>query len=365
MDNYCIVSFCNIYLTPYAKLYIENLQANGNAVTLLYWDRDAVNGDNDNFPNCKKVSYQKRINGSSGQIDKLFGYIGATDFFRKHLETNQYSGLIMLQTHVAVACESILRKKYSNRYIVDIRDYSLEKLRGYYYLEKRVIDKSFATVISSPAYSKFLPKHDYYLCHNYSPYNIDLIKEVREESRTNCDPIKICFIGSVRFYETDKQLITLFANDERFKICYYGLGSEVLQDFCNENKITNVDFYGSFQPEMTPQFYKKTNIINNVYGNHNPYLDYALSNKLYYAAQFQIPILVCKDTYMQDVVSKYNLGFVLDLKSEDATNELYRWFNQLNRLALADGAEEFLNDVNNDMNSFYELLHQFANDGDD
>ena len=49
MKRYCLVSFCNIYLLPYARKYIDAILASGAECDLIYWDRDAVNGENDIF----------------------------------------------------------------------------------------------------------------------------------------------------------------------------------------------------------------------------------------------------------------------------------------------------------------------------
>ena len=57
--RYCLVSFCNIYLLPYAKIYIDAINSAGAECDLLFWDRDAVNGENDKFDNCNKLYYQK------------------------------------------------------------------------------------------------------------------------------------------------------------------------------------------------------------------------------------------------------------------------------------------------------------------
>lgn len=44
MKRYCVISFCNMYVLPYAKLYIDSIIASGAKCDLIYWDRDAENG---------------------------------------------------------------------------------------------------------------------------------------------------------------------------------------------------------------------------------------------------------------------------------------------------------------------------------
>ena len=148
MKRYCLISFCNMYVLPYAKLYINAILASGAECDLIYWDRDAVNGDNDRFDGCKKICYQRKMTPKSSAIEKLVGYIESRNFIVKELKTNNYDGIVFLQTHAAVACKGILKKKYRGKYIVDVRDFTLENYNIYRKLEKKVITDSYATVIS-------------------------------------------------------------------------------------------------------------------------------------------------------------------------------------------------------------------------
>ena len=180
MKKYCIVSFCNIYILPYAKTYIDAIVKNGAKCVLLFWDRDAVDGKNDNYPNCIKRCYSYAFNKESNRIDKLKGYLGAARLFQRELIKNDYDGIVFLQTHAAVACNSVIRRKYHKKYIVDIRDWTLENYAIYRRIEKICIKGSYSTVISSPAYSKFLPMGNYTIAHNYSPFDEDVIRSLRE-----------------------------------------------------------------------------------------------------------------------------------------------------------------------------------------
>ncbi|MDA8227763.1 MAG: hypothetical protein M0T74_08730 [Desulfitobacterium hafniense] len=361
MKLFCIIGFCNMYVLPYAKTYIKAIQDSGAECTLLFWDRDEVDGGNDNFPGCRKLCYQRKKTPESSAKDKVLGYLGASKYFRKVIKEENFDGLIFLQTHAAIACQSVLNKQYQGRYIVDIRDWTLENYGIYRNLEKKAIDSSFATVISSPAYSKFLPEHDYVVAHNYTPFPEDQVKAIREQLlRDKPEPIGISFVGTIRFIDMDKKILKLFANDERFSINYFGTGSDILETFCKEQGINNTQFYGSFSPDMTTSFYEKTDIINNLYGNHNKFLDYALSNKLYHAGQFHMPILVCPDTYMEEISKEYGMGFVFDVDDAKNPDKLYEWYSGLDRDKLAEGCDRFIEKVKQDNEKFYALIKDFV-----
>lgn len=157
----------------------------------------------------------------------------------------------------------------------------------------------------------------------------------------------------------DKKLLRLFANDMRFKLNYFGAGSEVLSDFCAKEGINNTEFYGSFTPEMTAYFYQNTDLINNLYGNHNPFLDYALSNKLYHSGQLYIPILVCPDTYMERIAIHYNMGFVFDVDKPDMKEMLYEWYHSFDRENFVKGCDEFIASVKKENVGFDKTIERF------
>ena len=226
-------------------------------------------------------------------------------------------------------------------------------------IEKDVIYNSYATVISSPAYKKFLPEYGYVISHNYTCFSEDDIKSIREANRENDKPIEISFVGTIRFVDMNKKMLKLFANDNRFKLSFFGTGSEILEDFCNKEKISNVNFHGRFESKKTLSFYRNTDMINNLYGNNNRFLDYALSNKLYHAAQLHMPILVCPGTYMEEISSKYNMGFVFDINNPNEPDRLFSWFSNLDRKNLAEGCEEFISLVQEENRDFEKVIEQF------
>ncbi len=362
MNNICIVSFCNLYYLPYASLYIDKVMGAGAKCTLLLWDRDAVDGENDKCPDgCDKVVFQYKEMKNTPGIEKVWGYVKATRFFRKVLRERDFSGVIFLQTQCAVACGCVLQEKYKGKFILDIRDYFYDDVAFYRRQEKKLIDISYANVISSPAYRKFLPEGKYYISHNYSPFEEKALASFLASKRIIKEGgvINISYVGTVRFLNMDKKILRLFANDKRFSINYYGRGSEVLEKYCKDNNIQNVRFYGSFSPSQVMDFYKETDLINNLYGNHTNELDYALSNKIYHAGQLHIPILVCPETYMQDVSQRYKMGFVFDVDEESAVERLYQWYTTFDRSSFDEGCNRFIDDVKRENVEFDEVCMHF------
>lgn len=116
----------------------------------------------------------------------------------------------------------------------------------------------------------------------------------------------------IRYQDQNKKIIDLFNNDDRFQNNFIGKNAFELKDYITERHIKNVRLVDQFPTEKTLDYYAVTDAILNVYGNHTPLLDYALSNKLYFATALAIPILISKDTFMEKVSLENDFGFVVD-----------------------------------------------------
>ena len=76
------------------------------------------------------------------------------------------------------------RKKYKGKYIVDIRDFTLENIPFYRKAEQTVVKNSYSTVISSRGYKEFLPDYDYKVVHNYTEVDSAILKRISNRDRT-------------------------------------------------------------------------------------------------------------------------------------------------------------------------------------
>ena len=146
--------------------------------------------------------------------------------------------------------------------------------------------------------------------------------------KTECDKIRISYIGNLSYWDSCREMVNVFANDDRYIMNFVGPNYEVIEEYCKANNILNVTFHGRFQREETVSFYNNTDIIYNIYGNDIINVRTALSNKLYYAMRFKLPILVSANTYMEKIAKKYNIGISFENRREFA-DKLYKWYNNL------------------------------------
>ena len=255
-----------------------------------------------------------------------------------------------MPTQTAILLYDYLVLHMRGKYLLAIQDYTAEYKFLFKHLMAYLIKKACVTTITSPAFREFLPKCEYVIDHNYEPFDKKIIDEYRSQKRVLdlTKPIVISCVGGVRFYDSFSRLIHVFANDRRFILRFDGIGAEKLLPIANELNAKNVILNGYFNRNETAKLNAMGDIANNYFGNNSPFLDYALSNRLYNAAQLGMPIIVCKNTYTETIAKKYGFGFSLDLSDTDCRDKLYDWYVQLNIDDLYAGCDTFIEQVKQD-----------------
>lgn len=341
----CFVSMDNLNRVPYIATYVSWIES---PFDVIYWDRSGVN---DTVGELNAFRYLHSVNASAdggSKLQKLLGYIGFRSYARRILKHADYKLVFALTGNCAVLISDVLMSRFRGRYVIDIRDYWHEDFKLYHNREQKCIESSAAAVISSPAYKSFLREHDFLIMHNDQLLDERTIRKYRMKDKAS-NPFIISCIGAMKNPEYDKRVIDYFANDCRFKLRFVGRGYELLGDYCIDKGITNVDTTGAFPMDKTLEQYEGTDAILNMYGNHSPYWDYALSNKLYFAARLGLPILVCPDTAMSEYSRKYAFGYEIDFHNTQAKEKLLAAYESSVVSRRHAGCDEFLSLVDSDM----------------
>lgn len=309
----CFVNLDSLNVTPYFEQYRRCLSTKYD---IIYWDRGGHDVSVDAL-NVYRFFHKVDKPGFQGLIQLAIGYLGFRLYATRILNRNNYKRVVALTGNTATLLSKSLRNKYSHRYIIDIRDYFLEDFAPYRMVEERTIEQSGLAFISSPAYTAFLGKHKFLIMHNVQTINDKEAALVQNKKRPS-NPLIIASIGTAKNLELDKKVISFFANDPRFLLRFIGRGYERLAEHCSRQGITNVELIGDFESSETLKYYADIDVILSMYGNEKTHFKYQLTNKLYYAMQLNLPIIVSPGTYMASVVSKYHLGFALDLNERES-----------------------------------------------
>ncbi|MBU5363898.1 hypothetical protein KQI33_00735 [Enterococcus devriesei] len=345
-----IVSISNIKHMTLISLYTDILKKNKIDYDFIYVDKYNISEKND-ADNIFK--YVISIKKNSSSLKKAIKYAGFIRFAKKIIRDNNYDLLIVWGSGTGYILSRFLVNRWKEKYIYNIRDYGYENKKIISILQNKIVKNSLFTTISSKKFLDFLPSSSKYIFVN--SINPKLTEELlsSNSSKITSKAIRICFIGYVRFIENDKKLLLALKNDSRFIVQYFGAKSDILKKFAEENGIKNTEFIDSFDSSQTSELLMKADVINNLYGNDDTALDTAISIKYYYSILLNLPILVWKNTYMEEITKDFPGVFVFDGNYNGLNDRLYTWYSQINKKRMIERNSKLVKDFRKE-NTFFE-----------
>ena len=356
MKKIAILSAVNVKHMSLISLYTDILKRYDVQVDLIYMDKY---GEDEEFLCDNKYRYEKVIDRNWNPVKKTVCYFSFIPYAKKILNRNKYDFVIVWNDVAIFMFADYLRKHYKGKYCVNIRDnmkYDKKIFQKRY--EKCFLSSAFNT-ISSKGYLQFLPKRPEYL--EIHSLNLSVLEgmQIHKKMRSDNEPIRIGFIGYVRFFERNKRLLEIFKNDARFELHYYGKGSEELENYAINHGINNTLFYGGFPVSETSRFLERIDVINNLYGNETLNLRTAISIKFFHALYSRIPILVCPNTYVGSLAKELGYGFEVgdDDINISLPDNIYEWYRGLDYSMLDANASAYLKQATYD-NAKLEVLFE-------
>lgn len=347
-----LVLSSSINNSPYVRNYTNILEQRGLAYDIICWNKDG-NADVNNF------TYSKYSPLQQNPFSKIIDYFGYTKYVVSVLKSNKYDKIIVFTIILGVFLNSYLKKKFSNNYIIDIRDYTFFMK----FLKKNVrqlISNSFSTVISSQGFSTWLRdyKKNFFISHNF---NFDGKRNEKDEKIFGNEKLTILTIGSLRDYDANINLINAFKNSNNVDLHYVGDGIayKPLKNYCVENKVLNVIFFGRYQKEDELKYLKSVSLMN-IFLEEDLNSRTLLSNRFYLALNNFIPILVNNNSFQGELVEKYKLGVVIK-NPKQLDIEVSDYIKNFNEDEFKNGCREFFKDIQKDEAAFREMLMNYLN----
>ena len=135
-------------------------------------------------------------------------------------------------------------------------------------------------------------------------------------------PLRIAFIGLLRYRDISKVLIDAVRNDSRFQLYFHGDGhaKEYLEQ-CAAGA-SNIFFTGRYAYEDVARLYQQTDVVWAAYPNKDFNVVYAISNKFHESLSFGIPTVYADKTCLGDFVVENHIGMAVDPYSIDAVKQL-------------------------------------------
>lgn len=335
MMKVLIIVGSSLRYCPYANFYIDILNENGIDFDVAFPNRANLN-DHYSFSTIEYNWNDKR--------NKCLELLNYRKFILNVIKKESYDCVITMTTVISILFYRAL-KKMKIDYIVDIRDYTYEKYKLFYYFEKKAIKGAKRCFISSPGFRKFLPQDNYIDLFN-APNELSVTK--RKFNKNGGDkPISISYIGTIAYPEQCEYLMRLVEKDKRFIFNLYGndLNGDRISSFIRDNNLKRSRCFGGYKPIEKPEIIDKSDILFNAYGNNSELLLYALSNKLTDAVLYIKPVLNSPGTSMHEMLE--GISFAIDLKNESSLDGLYNWYISLDNSAVEKKACEILLNIIN------------------
>ena len=355
MKKIVILSAVNIKHMSLISLYTSILKEKKIPYDIVYMDKyDEI----EEIGAEKTYRFVNIIDHNWSTMKKVIRYFKFYSYAKKIIEREKYDSIIVWNDIAITMFGLYLSRRLKNKYCLNIRDYNGEENKLIYYIFSRAIRYSAFTTISSEGFRSFLPKHDYVSLYSY---NASLLSDARPKQMNKKigEAIRISFIGNVRFFDKNKKLIDVFKNDPRYILCFHGTNASVLEDYAKEVKAENVECSGAFPIDQTKVFLEDADIINNVFGSQSIGSRTLTSIRLFHAAYMRIPILVSGNTYMETIINRYGIGFVVNDVDSNTPNELFDWYHSINQADFTNGCERLLQEAEKANSYFEEKVNEF------
>lgn len=137
------------------------------------------------------------------------------------------------------------------------------------------------------------------------------IEKTNDNSITH-QPLRIVYIGSIRYKEILFNLIDAVRNDTRFHLTLHGRGPELEDVRTYATGIENVEMTGNFDYKDLVSKYTDADVVWAVYPNKDFNVKYAISNKFHESIHLRIPGVFAKETMLGQYVQQKNIGLVVD-----------------------------------------------------
>lgn len=348
-----IITPNNLWFCPYVRIYTTVLDNEGIPYDIITWCRDGKDEEG-----CIQYKKNFKINYS---FFKFFQYFLYAKFVKKTIKINKYDKVIVFTPQVGIFLSSFLENFYKGKYIFDYRDLSIEQKSYFKRYFLKLLDNSYANVISSPGFKKYLPaNYDYILSHNF---DIDIVRDALSSNisitQFQQKTIDVLTIGGIRDYDSNVLVVNALANNEDFSVRFVGRGpsAHALMSYVERAAISNVSFEGFYPKEKEKEYIYNSTFLN-IFYPRKPSHDSALSNRFYNSLIYKKPMITTEDTTQGDYTVKYNLGIAL----KDCSNlaeKLKNYIENTNQEAYYKRCDALLEEFIVDYERFLSMLKSF------
>lgn len=304
-----------------------------HSITLVCFSRKTIASLDDSIASDVMIYNLGNIPNASQALKRIWTYISTIKITRKILKKTEFNLAIINNIDVAIlyllSNFSFFRKQTKTKLTIEISDLrefvfgkgiisrSLQVFEKYLYTN--YIDKLIVTSKKyyTYHYSKFFKKDIYVL------ENKILSSELKHETiKKHVNPKTVIGIVGLLLRKNEYvELFKTFKDKSSVEIHIHGIGlyQEVVKEYADN--YDNIKYFGPYNAfKDTYRIYNSLDYIYLVYDTEQMSLNnsLALPNKLYECMYYQVPIICSKNTYLEEIVIKLNIGIAINYKEEGA-----------------------------------------------
>lgn len=357
MKKVLLLGFGSVSHMPYMNLYIDTFK--NSEIDLVCWEREGHSDIEVPTGINQLFIHTDVVENSIPLRYKLLHFFGYRRFVCKILRDKKYDLVVSMQAAPGLVLLDKLLLAYRRRYILDFRDLSYEHILLYRFLTDILAKNAMSVFVSSDAFREYLPSNiEIYSVHNYLEESLSYQRATIDKSK---QPLRICFWGLLRGYETNCRLMEALGNDDRFELHYYGhsgICGNMMKQFADKHSLSNVFFHGSYMPMERYDFIVRTDLIHNAFDLDRT-MKNAVSNKYYDGLIFGIPQLCTKGSYMGTLVTNNGVGMEIDPLSAGLAEQIYSYYRELNVEQFTTNCNRTMKTVFEDQAKVKQVLNQF------
>lgn len=300
MTHFVVIDDCFPINTRNRKI-IQSLKEyySDARISVIVWDRNQV------FTGCdEEYCVYAQASECGNKFDKLKKMFGFRTFCQSEIKRLNPDVVIASHWNNLVIVPKLRDDQmliYENL-DVPTEGWLVRKITTW--LEHRAMQHATLTVHASRFFEKLYSKrHKQIVLENKPTFNV----EPNEYSANK--PLRVSFIGGIRYPDILCNLIDTLASDKRFQLNFHGDGHALATIKEHAKGADNVSFTGYYEYKDIEGFYRNTDIIWAAYPNKDFNVKYAISNKFHESLAFGVPAIYSCDTELGEYVNKENIGF--------------------------------------------------------
>ena len=308
-----------IYNDSRATKEIESYSTEYNLL-VFGWNSLDKNIDLDNTDKVKYSFFDKNAKYGSG-IKNLVNILKFNLWLKKQLIDN------IEKIDVIHACDldtaivgQYIANKYKKKLIYDIYDYYTE-CHNFGFL-KSFVEKIDINIINKADVVLLCTEKRRNQINKANPKKVEIIHNSPKafEIEHQADDSGKIIVGYFGILQDDRLLIEISKEIIKEKeiilhIGGFGKYEEYFENLAKEH--TNIVYYGALKYAEVLQKESKCNILFATYNPSVPNHRYSAPNKVYEAMALNLPVIVCKNTGIDELVINEKIGYAIDYDAKD------------------------------------------------